>query len=341
MKGRYRKIIRYAAALSVAAILLYFSFRGVEWEDFIAGMKNCRWGFIVISMTAGVIAFYLRALRWRGLLLPLDRHLSRLTVFNAINIGYIANFVFPRIGEFVRCGVVSGRSASEAGKRASDGICEDAPVTYDKVIGTVVLERGWDMLTMLIFLVALLLFRWEKFGSFFIDKMWAPLSDRLDSGVWWLLAAMPAAFGGLCWLVVSMRDRSRIFSKVYSVCKGILEGFASCIKMEHKWFFLLYTILVWGMYWVMSIATMYAIPSLDGLNAVDAMFLMIAGSLGWLVPVPGGFGSFHFIVTLALSTIYGIPFETGIIFATLSHESQAITMALCGGLSYVYETVKK
>lgn len=341
MKGRCSKIIRYTAALSVAAIFLYFSFRGVEWREFIDGMKNCRWEFIVLSMAAGTVAFYLRALRWRGLLLPLDRHLSRLTVFNAINIGYIANFVFPRIGEFVRCGVISGRSASEAKKRASDGMGEDAPATYEKVIGTVVLERGWDMLTMLIFLVALLVFRWEKFGAFFVDKMWKPLYDRLDFGAWWLLAAILAAFGGLCWLAVSMRGRNRIYSKIYSVFKGILEGFASCIKMEHKWFFLLYTMLIWGMYWGMSIATMYAIPSLCGLNAVDAMFLMIAGSLGWLVPVPGGFGSFHFIVSLALSTIYGIPFETGIIFATLSHESQAITMALCGSLSYVYETVKK
>ncbi len=86
---------------------------------------------------------------------------------------------------------------------------------------------------------------------------------------------------------------------------------------------------------------MCALPELDGLNAVDALFLMVAGSLGWLVPVPGGFGAFHFIVSLALSTIYGIPFESGIIFATLSHESQAVTMVLCGGVSYVYETFKK
>ena len=83
------------------------------------------------------------------------------------------------------------------------------------------------------------------------------------------------------------------------------------------------------------------LPDLGGLNAVDALFLMVAGSFGWLVPVPGGFGSFHFIVSLALSTIYGIPFGLGIIFATLSHESQAVTMALCGGISWFYETFRK
>ena len=84
--------------------------------------------------------------------------------------------------------------------------------------------------------------------------------------------------------------------------------------------------------------TVYMTPNGD-FTRVDALFLMVAGSLGWLVPVPGGFGAFHFVVSIALSTIYGIPFELGIIFATLSHESQAITMAVCGGGSYLYETL--
>ena len=105
--------------------------------------------------------------------------------------------------------------------------------------------------------------------------------------------------------------------------------------------FFLYTLLIWLMYWTMSAATMTAVPDLVGLGADDALFLMLAGSFGWVVPVPGGFGAFHFIVSLALSTVYGIPFELGIVFATLSHESQAITMAVCGGISYLYESFKK
>ena len=94
------------------------------------------------------------------------------------------------------------------------------------------------------------------------------------------------------------------------------------------------------MYWLMAVATTLAIPALDGLNVIDALFLSLAGSLGWLIPVPGGFGAFHFVVSLALQAIYGVPFELGIVFATLSHESQAITMAVFGGGSYVYETLK-
>ena len=312
-------------SLAVAGVLLYFSFRGVKWEDFIDGLKECRWEFIVLSMIASIIAFWLRGLRWRQILLPIDPSTTRLTAFNAVNIGYIANFVFPRIGEFVRCGVISSRGRA----------------TYDRVLGTVVLERGWDLVVMFLVAVALLVFRWEKFGSFFVEKMWRPIEDSLNFSMWWVVAATVLVLAVGCLAIWKYRDRSRVYSKAISILKGILDGFTSAFRMDGKLMFLLYTILIWGMYWLMAVCTMYAIPDLGYLNAVDALFLMIAGSFGWLVPVPGGFGSFHFIVSLALSTIYGIPAGLGVIFATLSHESQAVTMVLCGGLSYFYETFRK
>ena len=326
MKKRIKDILKYTISLAVAFLLLYFSFRGVEWRGFLDALKTCRWGFIVLSMAVSVLAFWLRGLRWRGILLPVDSAMKRLTTFNAVNIGYIANFVFPRIGEFVRCGVISRRSKS---------------ATYDKVLGTVALERGWDLVSMFIFLAALLVFRWERFGTFFVTKMWEPLSERLSFSLWWIVAALVVLCGLCIWGIYAFRKSNGAAAKIWSLAKGLAEGFTSAFRMDGKWRFFAYTLAVWGCYWAMAVLTMWSIPDLDGLNAVDALFLMIAGSLGWLVPVPGGFGAFHFIVSLALSTIYGIPFELGIVFATLSHESQSVTMLLAGAGSYFYESLKK
>jgi uncharacterized membrane protein YbhN (UPF0104 family) len=328
MDKKISNIIKYILSAGVAIILLYFSFREVEWKDFMEGLRTCRWEFIVLSMVAGIAAFWFRGLRWRQLLLPIDPSTKRITTFNAVNIGYIANFVFPRIGEFVRCGVVARRS-------------EEKKASYDKVLGTVVLERGWDMLTMLMLLVVLLSARWEKFGGFFMTQMWEPLSARLDFSIWWIVSLL-ACFGLTCFgLVWKFRTSGGICSRIWGLFIGLLQGFSSCFRMKDKWKFLLSTALIWSMYWLMAASTMWAIPVLDDLNMIDALFLSLAGSLGWLIPVPGGFGAFHFVVSLALQAIYGIPFETGIIFATLSHESQAITMALFGGGSYAYESLKK
>ena len=72
MKENIKKLIRYTASAALAAVLLWVSFRGVEWEDFMEGLRSCRWEFILLSMAAGSFAFWLRALRWRKLLLPID-----------------------------------------------------------------------------------------------------------------------------------------------------------------------------------------------------------------------------------------------------------------------------
>lgn len=325
MKKKTSSILKYILSAGVAAILMYFSFREVKWEDFMESLRQCRWEFIAISMAAGTAAFWFRGVRWRQLLIPIDPQTKRITTFNAVNIGYLANFVFPRIGEFVRCGVISRRF-----QKAS----------YDKVLGTVVLERGWDMLSMLFLLIVLLIGKWDRFGDFFLHQMWEPISQRISLSIWWIIAIMAVIGGSAIFLIWKLKDHNRICGKIWNLILGILQGFSSCFAMDGKWRFFVTTAAIWGMYWLMAVATTLAIPALDGLNVIDALFLSLAGSLGWLIPVPGGFGAFHFIVSLALQAIYGVPFELGIVFATLSHESQAITMAVFGGGSYVYETLK-
>lgn len=334
MNKKISNTFKYILSAAVAGLLLYYSFKAVSWDDFIEGIRNCRWEYVMLAMAASIVAAWLRGIRWRQLLLPIDPTTKKITTFNAVNIGYIANFVFPRIGEFVRCGVITRRSAT-----AEDG--KEKKASYDKVLGTVVLERGWDLLSMLILLVVLLCARWEKFGSFFITQMWEPVSERTSFSIWWLIAVLIAVMAAGGFVIWRSRERNPLCRKMWGILTGLMKGFSSCLKMDRKWIFFAQTAAIWGMYWVMATATMWAIPDLDGLNVIDALFLSLAGSLGWLIPVPGGFGAFHFVVSLALQAIYGIPFELGIIFATLSHESQAITMALAGGISYSYESLKK
>lgn len=337
--GSKSNLLKYTLSLGVAAVLLYFSFRGVEWENFAAALGNCRWVWVAVAMIAGVMAFWVRALRWRQLVLPLDPDVPRKSVFNAINIGYLVNLALPRIGELVRCGVLA-RHTKSAG--------------YDKVLGTVVLERIWDVLMMFVLVGVLAVTMWGRFGAFFVDKMLLPFSGRLDVGLGAVVLAA-VLLGVLCiWLVYRFRDKWKPLMKIWGFCEGLWSGILSCMRMEKAWLFLLYSLIIWGLYWLMSASVLWAVQGMDtsslpaefsgavqclsSLAAEDALFLMLAGSLSSLVPVPGGFGTFHYIVALALSTVYGVPFEIGIVFATLSHESQTLTMLICGLASYAAET---
>ena len=328
--------MKYAVSASLAFVLLYFSFRDVEWADFMEGLKSCRWEFILLSMAAGSFAFWLRAVRWRKLLLPIDGSITRMTAFNGINIGNISNFVFPRIGEFIRCGVITRRS-----EPVSPDDPEHTTASYDKVLGTVVLERSWELLVMLLLLAVVVVGGFNRFGGFFVEQIWTPMAQSLDFSIWWIVAVLAVVGVAGCYALWRYRDTNPVFSKVWGIFRGILQGFASCLKMDRKWMFFAYTAFIWMTYWLMAASTVWAAPFLSDLDLIDALFLSLVGGLGFAVPVPGGIGAFHFIISLALSGIYGIPTELGIIYATLSHTSQAITQIFFGAGSYAYEALKK
>ena len=336
MNKKVSQILKYAVSASLAFVLLYFSFRDVEWADFMEGLKSCRWEFILLSMAAGSFAFWLRAVRWRKLLLPIDGSITRMTAFNGINIGNISNFVFPRIGEFIRCGVITRRS-----EPVSPDDPEHKKASYDKVLGTVVLERSWELLVMLLLLAVVVVGGFNRFGGFFVEQIWTPMAQRLDFSIWWIVAVLALAGVAGCYALWRYRDTNPVFSKVWGIFRGIMQGFASCLKMDRKWMFFAYTAFIWMTYWLMAASTVWAAPFLSELDLIDALFLSLVGGLGFAVPVPGGIGAFHFIISLALSAIYGIPTELGIIYATLSHTSQAITQIFFGAGSYAYEALKK
>ena len=335
MNAKPVKLLKSAFWALLAVVLLWFSFRGVDWAEFWKVIRSSHWGYVLLAMAAGVLAFVFRALRWRLLLLPSEPSTKRLDCYDGFTIGKLCDFVVPHVGEFVRCGyVLSPR------------------LTYDKALGTVVLERAWDILMLMLLIVILLVFRGEQFGEFFLEKMLEPAAARLNISLWWLLVVLLALAAGAVWAVFALRrrrssrpdagraQRPSLLDRVAGFFRGLGQGFSSFLGMKGKGWFLLLTALLWLMFLLMSWLIIKALPSDLGLTLVDALFIMLVGSVAGIVPVPGGFGAFHYLVALALQTIYSVPFETGIIFATLSHESQAVTMILCGLLSYARQALK-
>lgn len=320
----------YAASAVLAAILVYFSFKGVDWHSFTSAVKASSSLWVSAACLCGVLALILRGLRWRMMLLPIDPDISRRQSFNAVNIGYLANLVLPRAGELVRCAYISRNSATGPdGKRKA---------SFDKVFGSVAADRIWDSLSMLF----LVLFALVPLGNIIgpVISEWAH-----ETGPKALHAVLIIAAAILLLTPVLLSKRNPVAAKIRSFFYGIWQGAAACLRMKGRWKFLLLTAGIWTCYWVTSYAVISAlktsIPAMAGLGAGDAYLLMLAGTLSSVIPVPGGFGAYHYVVSLALSTLYGIAPETGVIWATVSHESQVLVQIICGTLSYADESFRK
>ena len=318
------KVVKYALSLALAAVLVWLAFRSVEWSAFLDGLRQTRWACILLFVLASVLALVFRMLRWRSLITPMDSSVSNLLVWDADNVGNLANIALPGSGEFVRCGYVSGGKAS-----------------YDKVFGTIALERVCDVLAVIILFVLALCLGGSRFAGFFADNIWQPLSSRFSMSLWWIVAAAAALAAAMVWAVFRFRDANAFCGKVAGAFSGLAKGFMVFTTMPGKWLFAFWTVCIWLMYILMSYTVLLAMPDLAGLGFTDALFISAVGNIASVIPVPGGIGAYHYLVALTLASLYGAEWDTGILYATLCHELHAVLLIALGIASYVRLTLRK
>jgi uncharacterized membrane protein YbhN (UPF0104 family) len=106
--------ISFGVAAILAAVLLYYSVRGIEWREvgrIVAGAEPWR---LVLAAAILTVAMLLRAWRWR-ILLNAAGSVPVVTVFWATAAGYFGNSFLPaRGGEIVRTVMISSRSGLDA-----------------------------------------------------------------------------------------------------------------------------------------------------------------------------------------------------------------------------------
>jgi hypothetical protein len=212
------------------------------------------------------------------------------------------------------------------------------------VVGTVILERTFDMICLVVITIAVAFLRMEVFGEFLVRQVWTPLTHWFDGSAVWVISLLAALIilPILLWIVFRKKlKKYKAVTKITGFFKGMWDGLIESFKMPHKGMFFFLTALMWFLYVCTSYCTILATPLRDTLTFTDALFLMVVGSFGWVVPVQGGFGAFHFIVTLALVAVYGLSHTNGMVFATISHEAQAVTMLLTGLFAVIYMSVSK
>ena len=165
-------------------------------------------------------------------------------------------------------------------------------------------------------------------------------AERLHFSLGWALLGVLLAGVVLLWLVFRLRTRSSVCARIATSVKGLWDGFASFAKLRHKGLFLAYTVGIWLLYLLMSYCILQAIPALSGLTLADALFISAVSNIASVIPVPGGIGAYHYLVSLCLSSLYGVTWDTGILFATLSHEGHALLILLLGIASYLRLTLR-
>ncbi len=330
MKKTIIQVLKFLAFFVVGLLLLWLAFRNINFTKLRNGLLEANYWWLLASVFFATIAYFSRARRWVLMINPLGYKPSLKNTFYSMMTGYLANLALPRIGEVSKC-VALGKK-------------EKIPV--DQLIGTVVIERTIDILSLLVIMVFMLIVDGKIVGPFLRDYVYVPIHSKIAQifGATWIFWLIIAFIGTMALVLMYIyREKLykvRFFRKMADTAKGIIHGLKIITKIERKWEFVFHTIFIWVNYTLMTWVVVFAIQSTSHLDLLDGIFLLVVGGLAMSAPVQSGLGAFHIIIREALVIVYGLSAEDGLIYAILAHESQLLFGAILGIYSF-YALVKK
>lgn len=306
----------------IGVAILWFITKGQDVNRIKSEMLGANLFWIFLSMLAGGISHYIRALRWNLMINSMGYSTKASSTFNALMTGYLANLVVPRLGEVTRCAVLSKKSK----------------IPFNSIAGSVVAERVFDMVCLSLLIFLTIVFQFEFLKDFLNYYIFTPFVDLINSRIW-LFAAIIAAgliFMVLGYLYFKSVDNENIGlpGKIKRQLKGFWNGMLSLAYIEHKPRFVVHTVLIWGLYFMMVYLSFLAIEATATLGLSGALTVLALGSLGIVAPVPGGIGAYHFIVITTLTQLFGVEAESATSYAVLAHASQMVLVLILGGWAW-------
>ncbi len=306
--------------------MLWYLYKDISWEnDLKPSLVSANWFLLLLSCAISYGTVMLRGLRWNIMLEPMGYKADRWTLIHSVAFGYCMNNLIPRSGELARCTLIN---------RA-----ERVPV--DKLIGTVILERIVDMLLLLVLLLCAFLLHTDALNNLLTpattDVVAAP---QEKSYLLYYLAIAGVAGILLIWLLYKFFQSTPIVRRAFEFLRGIGEGVKTITKLRQQGLFWLYSIGIWVGWLLMAFVSMKALKDTSHMNLADTVFFMAAGSLGMIVPTPGGAGAFHGMSVLAFQAL-GYKGDVGKIYAMISWSLKTAFDILVGAIGFLIVTSKK
>ena len=318
----------------IGAAILYFmwqsqgsayaedcTLRGVPPEDcsllekLVSDYRNANLFWLIVISTCFTLSQIFRAVRWKLMLKPMGYEVSHFNSFATLMVGYFANLGVPRIGEFVRAGMISKYEG----------------VAVEKAFATIVVERIVDVIMLLICLTLGLIFHYEK--------LWGYVSEHLSLSTNALLIGVGSlsiiGIVGIFVLkkILSLDDDKLhpIAQKIKGLIEGFLDGLLSIKDIPQVGMFIFYSIGIWVMYYLMHYLAFFSFEPTAHLSALDGLLVFDFGTLGIVFPSPGGMGSYHFMIKEAL-LLFDVNAVDGFSFAMISFFTLTIFCTILLGL---------
>ncbi len=309
-----RAIWSWIVPTLLAALLLYYSLRGVQWGRVWTTIAGAHWQWLAAAGLITCLSSFLRSLRWR-VLLSAAQYFDVLTVFWATMAGYLGNQFLPaRAGELIRTFIISSRSSLSR--------------TY--VLTTALSERMMDAIALVLWSSVVLLGVHPK--PAWLEQLSRTLAVAAGAGL--LAVIIIPHTGNLCESVIRRLPLpARVHDKLVHFTHQILMGLKSFHDVRRFLTFAAYTVVIWSLD---CSATVAAAHGLDLEIGFSVAALLICGmGLGSALPSTPGYVGIYQFVAVSVLTPFGVS-KDGALALILMLQALAYVVVVGFGLPGLY-----
>jgi len=321
MKKRYRVILQYIFFFGLGFFLVWWSIKDLTDEDrshIKAALRNARYLLILPVLILLVISHYLRALRWKLLIEPIGHHPATKNAFFAVMIGYLTNLAFPRLGELLKCTVLARYEK----------------IAVDRLIGTVIIERIVDAISLLVVLVitfALQTGLYNQLVETFFRSSSPDESGSTADLILFILVGI-AILAVIVWMVWKRKGPKDVFSLFKKILINVIKGIASIGRLKKKYLFIFYSVVIWSLYLLAGYLGFFALQETSHYGLKEAFTILSAGSIGMII-TPGGIGAYAVLLEKTMQ-LYGLQKGIALAFGWLLWIAQTGVILLGGLFSF-------
>lgn len=300
------KKLKIAIGFLLGALLLYLFLRSVDvrqvWNVILQG--NPAW--LALAVSAIMASLFVRALRWRYLLLPIKK-CGIWNLFKTTMIGFGISAVIPaRVGEVVRPYMLGNKEN----------------ISKSSALATIVVERLFDTLTVLLMLVVYLLLLMTP-GE--LNPEAAGFMMNLKKTGLIIFAGVLLLFVFLFYLKshpsvakgIARKFPGRFAQTIEEVLLSFVEGL-SILKSPK----ILLQVTAWSfLFWLVVAVSFWATVRayLPAFSFSSTFLIMIMLAIGIAIPTPGGVGGYHWACKIGLTTFFNAPETEAGAIALVSH----------------------
>lgn len=321
MNKSIQNVVKTVVFISLGVGLFVWTIQSVGLSEILSEIKQANIWWVFLALISGLLSHYSRAVRWKLLIDKLDHKANTWNSFHSVIIGYFVNLAIPRLGEITRPATMSKLEG----------------VSFNKLIGTVVAERVIDMVMMLFIGLAIVLMQLGLIKDTLLDLFGFYLS--INPVFIAVSVIVPAIFIAILIYKKEAIFKGSLMQKVRNFLLDLYSGFKTVFQLDRKWLFIFHTVFIWIMYFCMPYFILKSLDATAHLGITAALTVLFFGTVAVIIPVPGGIGTFHALVPIAL-TLYQINELSGKAYATLTHAIQTVLVLVFGVVSAIYIFVK-